>query len=177
MLGAKFLGKGLAFTLLSSAGQLDRAREEHFRPELAALPPSRFDVALVFRLLDRMDQDLAIRSHIGHSLLAKFTDFGWRVPAFGNDRPVFGRLPIELPDGLDRAVAIAVFREEGVDLTIPGRRSLFAQVPEERRELFPATTRSEDRLLTLTVNISRPDPAPLATSVQKALSRLNARKR
>jgi dTDP-4-amino-4,6-dideoxygalactose transaminase len=164
---ARIISGALPFTLISQAAALEH--DERFRPEQAALPAARFDAALILRLLERLDADLVTRSHIAKAVLAKFTDYGWRGPVFGDDLPLFGRLPIELPDGLERARAIAAFRAWGVDLTVPGRRSLLERVTRDERSFFPGAIRAENRLLTLTINPSRPDPTDLEMRVQNAL--------
>lgn len=171
-LAGRVLGHGSVFAAFWRLLELEAGREERLMAAALTESPSRFDIALLLQLLERYDTHIANRRRTADAVMAVFADFGWRPPFFGADRPVFGRLPFLLPPGIARERAITEFRQEGIDLSIPGRRSLIDRVPGTISADLPNTVLAQEYCLVLTLRPDLTNPQDIASRARAALSRI-----
>lgn len=169
---ARILSTPVVYSLAASLTDLERGREEVYRPSEEGKPPSRFDMAVIARQLAIVDKAIERRRRVADVVLGTFLNHGWRGPEFGRDFPVFGRLPVQCPDGVDRTAAIEEFKDCGIDLSIPGRRSLVGRVAGTDRGELSGVEFAESRLVALTVDPRLQRTDDLVERIDRALGRI-----
>lgn len=169
VLAGRVLGLGPIFAAFWRLLGLEAGKEELFVAAALTERPYRFDIALLLRLLDGYDGHIANRRDAADLLMASFSEFGWRGPAFEEDEPVFGRIPLLLPPGTIRERMIASFRQHGIDLSVPGRRSLIDRVPGTNPADLPNTILAQENCVALTLRPDFGDRHDLVRRAQAAL--------